>query len=438
MEAKNCGREAAHLRLERSDDLAQRVSYGYACALLVVLALFLPYGGYERMMEGKYHCYLALTLGYLAALCAVVPVRRPRLTAMQACAVAYLAWAALSAACSPYGAAALLGGTRRDGLLTLALYVATFLTLSRYLRPDTRLLALTALSVTLCDALTLAQIAGFDPLRLYPEGLGYWDGDLAYAGFYAGTAGNIDFTAFLLALALCVLAAAIVRLKMWALAPTVALTLWTLARLGVATAWVGVACAAVWGLALLCPKRRGLMLAVSAGICVLGVVFVACYTGGNQTLREASLLLHGEARSDFGSARWGVWLNCLVLARERPLLGGGPGTLWLRNLPPFLWTVEGETVESTVTAAHNEYLHTLVELGAPALAAYLALLIAAIVRCYRRAADTRWAVCGVGLVCYAAMACFSIATCITAPYVWLLLSLCVGAENDWQSLTKAP
>lgn len=419
------------MRLGRSKALAERVSYCYACALIVVLGLFLPCGGYERMMEGKFFCFLALTLGYLVAMCAVMPLARPRFPAMQVCALAYLAWAALSAACSPYGAAALLGGTRRDGLLTLALYVVSFLLLARCLRPDARLLALTALSVTLCDLLTLAQIAGYNPLRLYPDALGYWDGDIAYAGFYAGTAGNIDFTAFLLALATCVLAAAVVRLRLWALAPTVALTLWTLGRLGVATAWVGVACAGVWGLALLYPNRRGVLLAVSAGLCILGVIFVACYTGGNQTLREASLLLHGEAQTDFGSARWGVWLNCLALARERPMLGGGPGTLWLRNLPPFLWTVEGETIESTVTAAHNEYLHTLVELGAPALAAYLALLASALVRCYRRAAQARWALCGMGLVCYAAMACFSIATCITAPYVWLLLALCAGKENDW-------
>ena len=38
--------------------LCRRISYLYALALLTVYALFLPLGGYERMMEGKYRAFL--------------------------------------------------------------------------------------------------------------------------------------------------------------------------------------------------------------------------------------------------------------------------------------------------------------------------------------------------------------------------------------------
>jgi len=44
---------------------ADRISYLYALALLTVYALFLPLGGYERMMEGKYRAFLLLSLGYV-------------------------------------------------------------------------------------------------------------------------------------------------------------------------------------------------------------------------------------------------------------------------------------------------------------------------------------------------------------------------------------
>ena len=108
-------------RIARSGALAGRVSYLYACALLTVFYLFLPYGGYARMMEGKYVCFLVLALGYLAAMCAAAPLENPHMTPMLWCAAAYLACSALSALLSPYGAATLPGGTRRDGLLTLAL-----------------------------------------------------------------------------------------------------------------------------------------------------------------------------------------------------------------------------------------------------------------------------------------------------------------------------
>lgn len=417
-------------RIKRSEALAERVTYLYACALVTALYLFLPYGGYERMMEGKYHAFLALTLGYLAAMCAAAPLRRLRLTPPRICALAWLAFCALSALCSPYGTAALLGGPRRDGLLTLALYAAVFLLLSRHLRADRRLLYLAALSVTLCDALTLVQLAGRNPLWLYPEGLNYWDGDAAYPGFYAGTSGNIDFTAFLLALALCAFAAAIVRLRLFSLAPTAALTAWTLWRLDVAAAGVGIGFAAVWGLALLFPRRRRAMLTLSAALTLGALLLVFFWDGGgNETLSQAHRLLHGEFDPSFGTARLSIWRDCWTLARQRPLLGGGPGTLWLRGLEPLDWYQSGSVVPSEVTAAHNEYLHVLVDQGAFALLAYFALGAAALIRCFCAARSPRYAILGAALLCYAAAAWFSISTCITAPYVWMLVSLCDPDKN---------
>ena len=410
-------------RIGRSSALAERISYLYACMLLTVLFLFLPYGGYERMMEGKYACYLLLTLGYLAALCFAAPAEKPRMTPMLCCAAAYLACSALSALFSPYGAAALLGGTRREGLLTLALYVLSFYFLTRYLRADRRLLYLAALSAALCDVLILVQMTGRNPLRLYPEGLNYFDGDVVYAGFYAGTPGNADFTAFLLALAVCMFAAALVRLRLWALAPVTALTLFALWCLGVSGAWAGLAFAAVWSLALFFPKRRGMMLLLSAALTLAAAAFVWGYGGGDQTLTEASRLLHGEPDGSFGSGRLAIWRDCLYLVRQRPLLGGGPDTLWLRGLEPFSWYRDGGVTPVDITAAHNEYLNILVNQGAFALAAYLALLSLALARCFRRAQEPRYAICGAGLLCYAAMALFSVSTCITAPYLWLLLAV---------------
>ena len=50
--------------------LCRRISYLYALALLTVYALFLPLGGYERMMEGKYRAFLLLSLGYVLAMTA--------------------------------------------------------------------------------------------------------------------------------------------------------------------------------------------------------------------------------------------------------------------------------------------------------------------------------------------------------------------------------
>lgn len=424
-------------RLNRSGARAVRASYLCACALVTVFCLFLPYGGYERMMEGKYLCFLALALGYLAAMAVLAPVEgrralpRPAGEArvMTCAAAAYLGLSALSALCSPYGAQTLLGGTRREGLVTLTLYAALFFCFSRYLCADTRLLCLGAAAAALNAALVIAQTAGGNPFGLYPAGLGYHDGDVAYAGFFAGTSGNADFTAFLLALALCVSAAAVVRLRLWALLPACAVTAWALARLGVATAAAGLACAAVWGLALLVPRKRRVMLLFSCLLTAAALIFVWRYDGGSQTLTEASRLLHGEWDGGFGSGRVAIWRECLTLARQRPLLGGGPDTMWLRGVEPFVWHRDGVATPVDITAAHNEYLGILVNQGIFALAAYLALLGAALVRCFRRAEEPKYALCGAGLLCYAAMALFSVSTCITAFCVWMLLAVVHKDEN---------
>lgn len=414
----------------RSRETAERISLLYVWTLLSVFALFLPYGGYERMMEGKYVCFLLLTVGYLAALGPVLPLRPPRLTPLRLCAAAYLLLGALSTALSPYRAQALLGGTRREGLLTLALYVLCFWALSGTLRSERRLLAVTAVSAVLCDVLALAQMAGFNPLYLYPVGLNYWDGDREYAGFFAGTSGNIDFTAFLLALDACVLAFAAVRERLWQPVPAVLLTLFTLLRLGVAEAWAGLVFAAVWGLALLFPSRRRTMLLVSAVLTAVVLLLLSCYTGGSETLSQAARLLHGEWDGSFGSGRVAIWRDCMALIREHPLLGGGPDTLYLRGVEPFTWLRDGKPVPVDITAAHNEYLNIWVNQGVLSLAAYLGLLLGSLLRCFRRCTEPRFAVCGGGLLCYAAMAMFSVSTCITAPFVWLLLALVQSVEID--------
>lgn len=54
--------------------------------------------------------------------------------------------------------------------------------------------------MSLCCLLSLWQLAGGNPLGLYPNGLSYSDAGTAYSGAYLGTIGNTD----LLAAVMCV------------------------------------------------------------------------------------------------------------------------------------------------------------------------------------------------------------------------------------------
>lgn len=404
--------------------LHERISALYALALVTLYLLFLPVGGYARMMEGKYHAFLALSLAYVAAMTltrAWGGIRRYR--AETRAAVIYLALVALSAAFSPYGSAVLLGGTRRDGLLTVALYVAVYLLLARYLRPTRALLDAAVYSASASALLVLVQLAGKNPLWLYPGGLNYFDGDVAYSGFYAGTSGNIDFTAFTLALAAAAAWVAVVRGKRWRLAAPFVLLVWTLVRLEVAAALLGLAVTLIVTLPLLFPKHRRAMCVLALSLFVAALGSVALYRGENEVLTELSRALRGDWDDALGSGRIAIWRACIPLVAERPLLGGGCGTLYLRDLEPLYWYREGGTLRAAITSAHNAYLGILVDQGALALAAFLALVALSLRRLWRGASRTRCAVCIAVLVCYAVMALFSVATCITSVYLWLLLAV---------------
>ena len=153
------------------------------------------------------------------------------------------------------------------------------------------------------------------------------------------------------------------------------------------------------------------------------------FPGDGGTLSELHRLLHGDVDLTFGSSRLLIWRSLLPLIAERPLLGGGCGTLYLRDVPPFYWQRGGETTYFAVTSAHNEYLGVLVDQGALALLAFLALLALALWRAYRHAESDRCAVAGAALLCYAVTAFFSVACCITGVYLWLLLAMLAPKEK---------
>lgn len=400
-----------------------RAASFYTLALLTFFYLFIPFSGYARMLEGKFHCYLALTVpfvlwgGWQLLRC------RVRLCTADRCALGFLALCVLSSLCSPYGSTVLLGGSRRVGLLTLALYVLSFVLLRRHLRPARWMLPAVGLSTALCALLTLAQTFGLD--WFYPEGLGYWDGDIKYPGFFAGTSGNIDFTAYLLAVAVCVLAAAWLRPQKkrqhWLLVPLF-LVLAALLRLRVAGPLVGLAVAALLSPPLLFPKRRKLCCAFSAAACGAAFLFLLCYPFSGGTLLEVQRTLLRQGDGGYGSGRLSIWRAVWQLILQRPLLGGGPGTLALRGLEPMAWVQNGEAVALTISSAHNEYLALMADVGIPAFLCALVLPVLALRQAWR-SGTRRSAICSTALICALTGSLFAVESCITAPYVLLLLAL---------------
>lgn len=459
--------------------------YGALMGSVFLLAApwFAPGGGYGGLTQLKLLLYAGLTALFLLLAAPSLPAPRKFFRggggALRAIVLLYLAWSLVSALASPWRSAALLGGSRGEGFLTLGLYALSCLILSAVGRPGKAQLIAFAAGTAALSLICILQLRGHDPLGLYPPGLGWADANLRYAGSYLGTTGNAGQTGAVLCTAAALFLLCILRRGglTWLLALPLAGACYVLGRMGVTAAVAALlallllalpafvrrlrhlaralalyplvlaalflnvmtpeswalflfSAAAAYFLARFGPGDRPVrawMWALSGAAAAVGLLYIYTYQGWRQPLREAAALLHGEAADSFGSGRLYIWRQVLTAVWERPLLGGGPDTLGLRGLAPYVWR-SGETgklVSSAIDAAHCEYLQTLVCQGIPAALCHLALPLLALWRFFR-AGGRPAGVCAGAALCYGIQALFGISMCAAAPLFWILLGY---AEN---------
>lgn len=152
-----------------------------------------------------------------------------------------------------------------------------------------------------------------------------------------------------------------------------------------------------------------------------GVYFFAPESG---TLWELSQVLHGHLEDSFGSSRILIWRRVLEIIPQRPLLGGGPGTLALRIDVNFSRFVEetGNTLTAFIDNAHNEYLGTLANTGLLSLLCYAAAQIVSVVLAIKRGGCA--ALCLIcALVCYWISGFFGLGLFLVSPLMWICWGL---------------
>lgn len=416
--------------LSAGTGLRELVSDLYLITLLLVFPLFPGFSGYTNITLSKYVFLLAAAGTYFVSLVLVSvlrPEKLPRPGAPQWAALAFLAAALLSWLCSPWRAESFLGAGRYDGLLSLAVYALSFLAVSLFTRPKPlHFLALGA-AVTLCCVVALLQLAGRNPLGLFPGDLTYYDSGVRYSGAYLGTIGNTNILDAVLCLAVPLFAVAAARVRaLRCLALPLALALAVLALAGGDGAYFALACTGLAALVFLPHTARGRLRGLCAvlALAAAAICAVRLWPGESGTLYELRCVLRGELRDSFGSSRVLIWRECLALVPARPLLGGGPGTLPLRLDLRFSRTVEstGKLLSTYVDNAHSLYLGYLTNLGAAGLAAYLALLAAAAASAWKRRGPLSDAL-ALGVFCAAVHGFFGLGLVLSEPVFWAALGL---------------
>ena len=430
----------------RGAPTAERLTPVYAALMLSLFILFPGLDGYRAVTEWKWRLLCLLSGGYIALVLLLkaelyligdqrpaAPRKKLRewLTPAELLLLGYWLASGISTLLAVDRRVAFWGGARREGFVTITLCCWSCLLVSRRLTPRRWMLWLFGAAMCLCCALGFVQLAGFNPLSLYPEGMTYYDANRLYAGEFLGTVGNVDILSAVLCLAVPAFAAAALKLRHTPRWPALCFAAVCLVMLGlarVAGGAVGVlGCAVISAPVLLRGKARRRAVIAVAALCAFALAlafFLGDRLGG--TVGELSALLHGRLDDSFGSGRIYIWRSVLPLVPERLLFGGGPDTLSLRLDAVFeRWDETlGILIRSDIDTAHNEYLGILVDQGLIALLCYLGLL-GVLARKWFRCASTDGvcAVAGCAALGYSIQAFFGIRSPISTPLFYLALAL---------------
>ena len=339
--------------------------------------------------------------------------------------------ALLSALCSPYLAQTWLGAGRSGGLLMLWLYLllAGYFSRREELRP--LYIYVLAVSALLLNLLALLQLAGYNPLGLYPAGLTYYDAGSLYPEAFLGTIGNLNQLGAFYCLAVpLLLGQAWLEKASWRRWPLLAVALLCCGIALVArmeACCLGLAC----GLALSLPglsSRPWLRRYGYACLIFLGLAFLAYalfFPGPvGSSWWQLHRLLRGMGADHFGSMRLGIWRVAWEALSQRPLLGWGADVFRLVYedlFPPG----------AVLDAVHNEYLAYWCDAGLLGFCAYLGGLLVSLVCWLRRSLVDRRCLLPFAMgCCYGVQALFTFSTPLVSPLWWLLWGLGLGLLRE--------
>ena len=416
-----------------------RVSELYVTLMCSLFLLAVSPQGYRNIAETKFAVFALLTVLFL--LFFFLPrtgsgtIRKGRWHTVHFLIVAYWSWSLLSAVCSPWRLTALLGGERFDGMITITLYCAVLLILSRSgIRGHFRLWLPAAVFVVLC-IISILQFLDLNPLWLYPGDLRWSGRERIYNGAFLSTIGNADLTSSVLCTGFAFFWPIGIQRGRRYLLPIAALILAVLIASGIRAGLVGASVSILICLPPALPlgrkgvRRVWLCLAM---VCLCLLLFIYLYPLSG-TLGELHEMMHGHAEDTFGSGRVYIWKNVWPLVKDRPILGGGPDTLGERGLAFVKIGADGALIRRTIDCAHSEPLNILVNQGLPALLLLAAAWLLTMIRSLR-CRTTAAAALRSALIAYATAACFGIGMPSNDALFWLIWGMLLAeiAENGNQ------
>ena len=403
------------------------------CYLLSMCTVFLfavSPQGYRNIVETKFAVFCALTALFLLAFPVLFFQKSlpggKKWDTVQVLILLYWAWSLVSALCSPWRATAFLGADRSDGLITITLYCAAAIILSRYGESEGFPVWVPAAALSILCLVAILQFFDLNPLRLFPGELRWSGREREYNGAFLSLTGNADLTASVLCTGFGLLWPLGLRKKsLWLLLASL-LCLGVLLASGIRAGMLGAAASVVLCLpaALTIGKKGKAAVWAVLGLLCFGVLLFVYFTPLSGTAGELHALLHGQAEDSFGSGRIYIWKEVWKLVKERPLLGGGPDTLGERGLAFVKTAADGTVLRRSIDCAHCEGLNILVNQGLPALVLIAAALFLTLVRSISFSTP-RVVALRSALIAYLASSLFGIGMPANSAFFWLLWGLLI-------------
>ena len=269
--------------------MLQRLTSIYIAFLLSVFLLAFPLDGYATIAEFKHSLFLLICGGYVLVvavlrimyvLTGTQPVGKVReklreIPMASKLLFGFLLATILSSVFSAY-AGTFQGAFRREGVLTIGIYVLSCFFVATYVRPQKWMFYVFGTAVGLTGILALIQLTGANPFMLYPEGFNYYGADIYYAGEFLSTIGNAGHFGAFLSLAVGALAMALIKFEFrerWVCALPLFLAVLVIFEMGIDAALLALMAGFVLMLPIAVTSRKTL-----ANTLVVLAVILAAFT----------------------------------------------------------------------------------------------------------------------------------------------------------------
>lgn len=161
------------------------------------------------------------------------------------------------------------------------------------------------------------------------------------------------------------------------------------------------------------------MFGLEALTAVAALIYLYGYSGSSTLLMNARDVLHGHLADEAGTYRGFVWKDCLVLMKDAPVFGCGPGA-FMTVFEPYNRPELGVVYDF----AHNDFLQIGVCMGYVGLAIYVAFVVALAVRAFKYATRCPLVVIFASSAAgYLIHSFFGFSIAIVAPVFWVMAGL---------------